>query len=58
MSVCIQNIWNTISFILQNIFISAKNLAKIVGQLISTKYMRGNITSLKKVVPFGIKNLT
>ena len=43
----IDNILNTISLILRKIFVSARILAKLAGQLISTKYVRGDIVQLK-----------
>ena len=43
----IENILNTISLILRKIFISARILAKLAGQLISTKYVIGDIVQLK-----------
>ena len=39
----INNILNTISLILQKIFVSGRTLAKIAGQLISTKYVISDI---------------
>ena len=44
---CIQNISNYFSFILQKIFVAARNLAKLVGQPISTKYVIGDIVQLQ-----------
>ena len=41
------NILNTISLILQKIFVSARIWAKLAGQLISTKYVTGDIVQLK-----------
>ena len=38
---------NTISLILGNIFVSTRTLAKLAGQLISTKYLIGDIVQLK-----------
>ena len=43
----IDNILNTISLILGNIFVSTRTLAKLAGQLISTKYLIGDIVQLK-----------
>ena len=43
----IDNILNTISLILRKIFVSARILAKLAGQLISTKYVIGDIVRLK-----------
>ena len=43
----IDNIWNTISLILRKIFVSARTLAKLAGQLTSTKYVIGDIIRLK-----------
>ena len=43
----IDNILNTISLILRKIFVSARTLAKLAGQLISTKYVIGDIVQLK-----------
>ena len=43
----IDNILNTISIILRKIFVSARTLAKLAGQLVSTKYVIGNIVQLK-----------
>ena len=43
----IDNILNTISLILRKIFVSARILAKLAGQLISTKYVIGDIVQLK-----------
>ena len=43
----IDNILNTISFILRKIFVSARTLAKLAGQLISAKYVIGDIVQLK-----------
>ena len=43
----IQNELNTISFILQKAFVSPGNLAKLTGQIISTKYVMGNIVQLR-----------
>ena len=42
----IDNILNTISLILRKIFVSARTLAKLAGQLISTKYVIGDIAQL------------
>ena len=44
---CIVNILNTISLILRKIFVSARTLAELAGQLISTKYVIGDIVQLK-----------
>ena len=44
---CFANILNTISLILEKIFVSARTLAKLAGQLISTKYVIGDIVQLK-----------
>ena len=44
---CFANILNTISLILRKIFVSARTLAKLAGQLISTKYVIGDIVQLK-----------
>ena len=41
------NILNTISPILGKIFVSARILAKLAGQLISIKYVVGDIVQLK-----------
>ena len=43
----IDNILNTISLILRKMFVSARTLAKLAGQLISTKYVIGDIVQLK-----------
>ena len=43
----IDNILNTISLILRKIFVSARTLTKLAGQLISTKYVIGDIVQLK-----------
>ena len=43
----IDNILNTISLILRKIFVSARILAELAGQLISTKYVIGDIVQLK-----------
>ena len=43
----IDNILNTISLILRKIFVSARTLAKLAGQLISSKYVIGDIVQLK-----------
>ena len=43
----IDNILNTISLILRKIFVSARILAKLAGQLISTKYVIGDILQIK-----------
>ena len=43
----IDNILNTISLILRKIFVSARTLAKLAGQLIATKYAIGDIVQLK-----------
>ena len=43
----IDNILNTISLILRKIFVSARTLAKLAGQLISTKYVIGDIVQPK-----------
>ena len=43
----IDNILNTTSLTLRKIFVSARNLAKLAGQLISTKYVIGDIVQLK-----------
>ena len=44
---CNDNILNIISLILRKIFVSARTLAKLAGQLISTKYVIGDIVQLK-----------
>ena len=44
---CNDNILNIISLILRKIFVSARMLAKLAGQLISTKYVIGDIVQLK-----------
>ena len=43
----IDNILNKISLILRKILVSARILAKLAGQLISTKYVIGDIVQLK-----------
>ena len=43
----INNILNTISLILRKIFVSARTLAKLAGQLVSTKYVIGDTAQLK-----------
>ena len=43
----IDNILNTISLILRKIFVSARTLVNFAEQLISTKYVIGNIVQLK-----------
>ena len=43
----IDNILNTISLILRKIFVSARPLAKLAGQLISTKYVIGDNIQFK-----------
>ena len=43
----IDNILNTIYLILRKIFVSARALAKLAGQLISAKYVIGDIAQLK-----------
>ena len=43
----IDNILNTISLNLRKIFVSARILAKLAGQLISTKYVISDIVQLK-----------
>ena len=61
----IDNILKTISLILRKTFASAKTLAKLAGQLISTKYVIGDIAQLKtrffyksiEKVPHGTKLL-
>ena len=44
---CIDNVLNTISLISQKILVSARTLAKLAGQLISTKCVIGDIVRLK-----------
>ena len=51
----IDNILNTISLILRKIFVSARILAELAGQLISTKYVIGDIVQLK--TPFLYKSI-
>ena len=43
----IDNILNTISLILRKIFVSARTLVKLAEQLISAKYVIGDIVQLK-----------
>ena len=43
----IDKILNTISLTLRKIFVSARTLSKLAGQLISTKYVVGDIVQLK-----------
>ena len=43
----IDNILNTISLNLRKIFVSARILAKLAGQLISTKYVISDIVQIK-----------
>ena len=43
----IDNVLNTISLILWKIFVSARTLAKLAGQLISAKHVIGDIVQLK-----------
>ena len=43
----IDNIFNSISLILRKIFVSARILAKLTGQAISTKYVIGDIVQLR-----------
>ena len=43
----IDNILNTITLILRKIFVSARTLAKLAEQLISTKHVIGDIVQLK-----------
>ena len=43
----IDNVLNMIFLILRKIFVSARILAKLAGQLISTKYVIDNIVQLK-----------
>ena len=43
----IDNILNTISLISRKIFVSARTLAKFAGQLVSSKYVIGDIVQLK-----------
>ena len=42
----IDNILNTISLLLRKIFVSARALAKLAGQLNSTKYVIGDVVQL------------
>ena len=44
---CIDNVLNTICLILSKNYVSARILAKLTGQLISTKYVIGDIEQLK-----------
>ena len=61
----IDNILNTISLILRKIFVSARTLAKLAGQLISSKYVMvifynsklDSFTNLQNKVPHGTKRL-
>ena len=43
----IDKILNTISLTLRKIFVSGRTLSKLAGQLISTKYVVGDIVQLK-----------
>ena len=43
----IDKILNTISLTLRKIFVSSRTLSKLAGQLISTKYVVGDIVQLK-----------
>ena len=43
----IDKILNTISLTLRKIFVSARTLSKLAGQLISTTYVVGDIVQLK-----------
>ena len=43
----IDNILNTISLIMRKIFVPGRILAKLAGQLISTKYVIGDIAQLR-----------
>ena len=51
----IDNILNTISLTSRKIFVSARTLAKLAGQLVSTKYVIGDIVQLK--IPFLNKSI-
>ena len=44
---CIDNVLNTIYLILSKIYVSARILAKLTGQLFSTKYVIGDIEQLR-----------
>ena len=50
----IDNVLNTISLIFRKIFVSARILAKLAAQLISTKYVIGDIAQLKNSIPSQI----
>ena len=45
----IQNLLETIDYITNNLYISARTLAKVVGKIVSTKLVLGKITELKTI---------
>ena len=45
----IQNLLETIDYITNNLYISARTLPKVVGKIVSTKLVLGKITELKTI---------
>ena len=54
---CTENIFNINFLILRKIFVSARILAKIAGQLISTMYVKGQLKTIQFKARFFYKSI-